>query len=87
MPVYVDTAEWPFRGQLYCHVMADELDQLHAMADKIGLKRSWFQNKRGSTPHYDLAPSKRALAVANGAVEIDRKATGQLIKYWRDKTR
>jgi hypothetical protein len=48
-------------------MMADTLEELHEMADKIGLKRSWFQGK-ASTPHYDLIESKRELALKNGAV-------------------
>ncbi|HMN12797.1 MAG TPA: DUF4031 domain-containing protein [Bellilinea sp.] len=43
--------------------------ELHEMADRIGMKRSWFQDKPGR-PHYDLSPGKRALAVRNGAVEV-----------------
>jgi cytoplasmic iron level regulating protein YaaA (DUF328/UPF0246 family) len=38
MSVYVDMAIFPFRGQMYCHMMADTLDELHIMADNIGLK-------------------------------------------------
>jgi hypothetical protein len=50
-------------------MMADSLDELHAMADRIGLKRSWFQDK-SRYPHYDLRPSKRLQAVSYGAVEV-----------------
>ena len=45
---------------------ADTLEELHEMADKIGLKRSWFQGN-SNTPHYDIAASKRVLALENGA--------------------
>jgi hypothetical protein len=68
--VFVDEPAWPYRGQMYCHMFTDQFDltELHQMAQRIGLKRSWFQNPRpGDHPHYDLAPSKRALALANGA--------------------
>lgn len=43
------------------------------MANWIGLKRSWFQNKRGRKPpfpHYDLSPQKRKMAIKRGAIEI-----------------
>jgi len=69
MSVYVDRAMFPFRGQLYCHMRADTLDELHIMADNIGLKREWFQDKPGRE-HYDLSPSKRKLAVELGAKEV-----------------
>lgn len=75
MTVYVDEPIWPFRGQKYCHMFTDgDLSELHALADKIGLKRAWFQNPRpGDHPHYDLSPVKRALALQNGAVFVSGK--------------
>ena len=50
-------------------MIADTLDELHAMAAKIGVDRRWFQDK-ASGPHYDITMTKRALAVKAGAVEI-----------------
>ena len=50
-----------------CHMTADTLEELHAMAAKIGLRRDWFQAK-SSAPHYDLTASKRARALEAGAV-------------------
>lgn len=52
------------------HMLANDLAALHAMADRIGLRRSWFQGDK-TFAHYDLTASKRALAVAAGAVEIE----------------
>ena len=46
-----------------------DLDELHAMAAKIGLKLDWFQDHK-RVPHYDLRPSKRKLAVLVGAAEL-----------------
>lgn len=60
-------------SQKWCHMTADSLEELHAMADKIGMKRAWFQKARLLRfCHYDLVPSKRALAIRHGAVEITR---------------
>lgn len=71
MTVYVDDAKIHYRGFLMCHMFADSLDELHAMAAAIGLKRSWFQ--KGTTlAHYDVSLSKRALAEQRGAVRVDR---------------
>lgn len=52
------------------HMMANDLDALHAMAAQIGLKRAWFQGN-STFAHYDLTASKRRLAVSAGAVEIE----------------
>lgn len=75
MSVYVDWLcrhGWVMRGRPVesCHLLADTLDELHAFAKKIGLKRSWFQN--GSAPHYDLTASRRSEAVRAGAIELTR---------------
>jgi hypothetical protein len=39
------------------------------MADKVGAKREWFQD-RPNLPHYDLQRRLRALAIKHGAVEV-----------------
>lgn len=52
-----------------CHLMADSEDELHAFAKRLGMKRSWFQ-ERVHFPHYDLTAGKRAKAVKFGAVEV-----------------
>ena len=70
MSVYVDNMRAPFGRMLMCHMLADTDAELHAMADKIGVARKWFQAPPRHDPHYDIALSKRALAVKSGAVEI-----------------
>ena len=73
--VYVDAASYPYRGMLMCHMIADTPDELHAMAARIGVERRWFQAPpKASFWHYDIAKSKRALAVKAGAIECDRNA-------------
>jgi hypothetical protein len=91
MTVYVDellahgtSATW--RHSHSCHMIADTLDELNAMADRIGLKRSWLQQKSGQ-PHYDLTESKRRLAVANGAVEITWRELGRREMAYRKAQR
>jgi len=51
------------------HMVADTEEELHAFAERIGLRRSWFQDKP-SGAHYDLMGHKHALAVEYGAQEI-----------------
>lgn len=67
---------------IMCHMVADSLDELHAMADQVGVQRKWFQAK-ASTPHYDICLTKRALAVAAGAVEVDSRGLVAVIRRLR----
>lgn len=56
-----------------CHMSADTLDELHEMADKIGLRREWFQISNSGLPHYDISLGKKKLALKYGAVECDQR--------------
>lgn len=68
MTVYVDDAEIPFKGMKMNHMIADTEEELHEMAEEIGLKREWYQGD-----HYDVSLSKKELALDKGAVEISWK--------------
>lgn len=71
MSVYVDDMKASFGRMVMCHMVADTLPELHAMADRIGVARKWYQGPPVTrNPHYDIALSKRALAVEAGAKEI-----------------
>lgn len=74
MAVYVDDMHLSPLGQLgrmkMCHMIADTTDELLAMADKIGVARKWIQKRGTANEHFDIATSKRALAVQAGAIEI-----------------
>ncbi|MBV6321976.1 DUF4031 domain-containing protein [Duganella violaceipulchra] len=90
MAIYVDNLEpwgWVLRGRKVdsCHMFTDQVDlfDLHAMAAAIGMRRSWFQDKRAA-PHYDLVASRRADAIARGAVPLDRAASAAIWKARRD---
>lgn len=76
MTVYVDEPVHPYGRMVMCHMASPDLAELHAMADAIGVARRWFQDPlrmpKVSRPHYDIAKSKRSLALAAGAVAIDR---------------
>lgn len=82
MPVYVDRQSNQFGRMKMCHMLADTLDELHLMADKIGVNRKWFQ-ANASTPHYDICKQKRKIAVECGAIEITRRETVALIRKLR----
>lgn len=81
MSVYVDDMKAPFGNMVMCHMWADTDGELLAMADRIGVQRKWIQghptlsfgkHRNASWIHFDIALSKRALAVKAGAIETDR---------------
>lgn len=57
-------------GHKWCHLWADSVDELIKFALALGLKRNWLQNESGRFPHFDLVPTYRQRAIANGAVEM-----------------
>ncbi len=78
MAVYVDTAIHLLRDRRMCHMFSPDLEQLHAMAELIGIQRRWFQDplRTGSSwPHYDIDQPRRSLAVGFGAIECDKYQT------------
>jgi len=79
MSVYVDDAVHAWRGQRWAHLMADTLDELHAMAQRLGMPRRAFQNKT-SGAHYDVTTELREQAIALGAIAISRHADRELLK-------
>lgn len=78
MAVYVDDMHRLPMGRFgrmkMSHMIADSVDELHAMADRIGLARRHYQGD-----HYDVCLSYRALAVAAGAVEISMMELGRRV--------
>lgn len=80
MAVYVDDFGAPYRRMIMFHMAADTVEELHAMADKIGVARKWFQLPLGRNPHYDICMSKRALAVKAGAIQCTAKEIVPVVK-------
>jgi len=81
MPVYVDHVRIPFKGMRMSHMIADTLDELHEMADAIGMRREWFQDKR--YPHYDVNDERRAMALELGAIAVDRREIVMVMRRYR----
>ena len=81
--MYVDRARNPYHGMIMSHMLADTIPELHAMADRLGLHRRWFQNEK--TPHYDVCQETRERALALGAIEIDRREAALMVRLWRSR--
>jgi Protein of unknown function (DUF4031) len=75
MTIMVDELKvWPHAKHPFltgsCHLTTDgDLEELHAFAARIGMRRAWFQD-HPTAPHYDLTPLRRQLAVQLGAKEV-----------------
>ncbi len=79
MSVYIDNAfaigdwgRWSGGG----HLQADTADELHEFAERLGLRREWFQSKPGrpENDHSDHGRKGRERALELGATDEDRAA-------------
>ena len=85
MACYVDplfsatprTAQARSWGSRWCHMVADSPEELLAMMARLGLRSRYLQDAGTWGEHVDLVPSKRALAVKLGVVELTRREMGQ----------
>lgn len=69
--IYIGTIEFPYRGMIMFHMGSPNLEALHDMAEKLGI-RKWFQDDDDHLhPHYDICKSKKSQALKLGAVEVD----------------
>lgn len=84
MTVYVDDMRAPFGRMKMCHMIADSTDELLAMANHIGVQRKWLQKAGRHDEHFDIAMSKRTLAVKAGAVEVSRMEIGRILRAKRE---
>lgn len=78
MAVYIDDMNAGYGRMKMSHMLADSDAELHAMADRIGVARKWHQAPPRHDSHYDIALSKKALAIAAGAVQITWKQAGAM---------
>ncbi len=77
MPVYIDDmyryAIGQFHGMQMSHMIADSDAELHAMAQRIGMRRGSYQGD-----HYDVPLDRRGLALTLGAVAITFRQCGMM---------
>ncbi len=88
MTVYVDDMAARMGRMIMFHMLSDADEDLHAMADRIGVARRWFQAPPRHDSHYDISQGKRDLAIAAGAqvitwrmascMTLRRRVTGSL---------
>lgn len=65
------------------HMISDQsIDELHAFAACMDLKRHWFHNRRGRYhPHYDLTTNaKLDRAIEEGAVGVSPADLTRILK-------
>lgn len=78
MAVYVDNAMIPFHGLHMNHMLADSLEELLAMATRLGIDHKWLQYEGTHREHFDISAERRALALAFGAVSITYRESGRI---------
>jgi hypothetical protein len=82
--VYVDTAVWHWQGLKWAHLLADDIDELHRFAARLGIHRASYQGPpRTSVPHYDLTPYERHRAIALGAIACSREEIVAIVRRTR----
>lgn len=67
----IDAATPKWKYVEYCHLWADSIEELEAMARTIKLKPAWFRDVPGF-PHYGITLRKRGAALAAGAHSVSR---------------
>lgn len=88
MSVFVDDVRHEFGNMIMCHLWADTLEELFEMADAIGVQRKWLQGhqelslpryRKASWVHFDVALSKKALAIKRGAILTDKYGPSEFL--------
>ena len=86
MSCYVDVLKsYPDAGLRFtefCHLLADEREELHQMADRIGMPRRFFQDHPWRW-HYDLPAHLREAALQFGALPISTQTVASMLKARR----
>jgi hypothetical protein len=89
LTVYVD--DWRQRAIIrqrddrWSHLLADDPDELHEMAARLGIPPRGYQRHRRSAAlnHYDLPEKLRLQAIELGAVAITWRQLARLTREWR----
>jgi FMN phosphatase YigB (HAD superfamily) len=79
--VYIGTREYKYGRMSMSHMVADSLEELHEMANAIGINKKWFQDKVNK-PHYDVCKQKKLLAIKLGAKMVSEKEIIKILKKY-----
>jgi len=73
------------RSDRWSHLLADDPEELHALAARLGIPRRGYQLHRRSPAlnHYDLPEALRERAIALGAVPVTWRQMARLTREWR----
>jgi hypothetical protein len=74
----------------WSHLTADTEAELHEFAERLGLRRAWYQRQcKGCRPgrcyhwHYDVTDSRRTAAIRLGARAITWREMGAVVRARR----
>jgi Protein of unknown function (DUF4031) len=85
--VYVDAAIWQWQGLKWAHLLAEDADELHRFAARLGIHCASYQGPpRTAVPHYDVTAYERQRAIALGAIACSRDEIVAIVRRmrWRD---
>jgi hypothetical protein len=86
MPVYIDQAIWDWHGLKWAHLLADDIDELHRFAARLGIHRTSYQGPpKTSIPHYDVTGYERRRAIASGAIACSRYEIVAVVRRLRSR--
>jgi uncharacterized protein DUF4031 len=86
MSVYIDQAIWDWHGLKWAHLLADDTDELHRFAARLGIHRTSYQGPpKTSIPHYDLTGYERRRAIASGAIACSREEIVAVVRRLRPR--
>lgn len=86
MACYVDdyfATGGPANRYKLSHMFADTSAELVAMVDRIGVDRKYIQHAGTAREHFDVAKTKRRLALAAGARAVSSRELVALIRRKR----
>lgn len=69
MAILIDTAIWPWRDWLWCHMVSDtSVAELKEFALELGIPERGFQGD-----HFDIPEHMREIAISAGAIEVSSR--------------